>query len=207
MEPLVSVIIPVYNVSPYLRECLDSAIHQTYHNLEILVIDDGSTDDSGRICDEYPAMDSRVQVFHQENRGLSAARNVGLDHMTGNLVAFLDSDDAYHPDMIESMVDAMTQSGADMVVCGFSYHSIENGRLSLSTASGHWPYRDETISSREALNRLATGKLDISVWNKLYRSHLWKDIRFPDGHVYEDCHVCYRILLRCELILLSQREL
>ena len=89
---LVSVIIPVYNVQPYLREALDSVIHQTYSNLEIIIIDDGSTDGSGRICDEYAEQDQRIKVIHQENKGLSSTRNAGLDRMTGEIVAFLDSD-------------------------------------------------------------------------------------------------------------------
>ena len=109
MEPLVSVIIPVYNVAPYLREALDSVIHQTYHSLQILIIDDGSTDGSASICDEYLS-DPRVIVIHQDNRGLSNARNVGLDLMTGEYTAFLDSDDAYHPTFIENLVDIILNS-------------------------------------------------------------------------------------------------
>ena len=90
--PLVSVIIPVYNVDPYIEEALDSVINQTYSNIEILIIDDGSTDESGEICDRYALTDSRIVVFHQGNKGLSAARNVGLDHATGEVIALLDSD-------------------------------------------------------------------------------------------------------------------
>ena len=119
--PLVSVIIPVYNVAPFLNEALDSVIHQTYTNLEILIIDDGSTDESGEICDKYKR-DQRVQVIHQENRGLSAARNIGLDMMTGDIVAFLDSDDKYNKDYISRLLISMEQHGSDITICKFSNH-------------------------------------------------------------------------------------
>lgn len=116
-EPLVSVIVPVFNVKPYLNEALDSVINQTYKNLEIILVDDGSTDGSGEICDEYSAHDKRFVVIHQENKGLSCARNTGLDLMKGELVAFIDSDDAYCPEFIRTMVDAMNHEKADVVMC------------------------------------------------------------------------------------------
>lgn len=103
-------------VSPYLPEALDSVIHQTYKNLEIIIIDDGSTDGSGRICDEYAGKDCRIRLIHQENKGLSAARNAGLNIMTGDVIAFLDSDDAYHPEYIEIMLAAMNRE-----YVGYSY--------------------------------------------------------------------------------------
>ena len=115
---LVSVIVPVYNVLPYLRESLDSVINQTYKDLEIIIVDDGSTDGSDAVCEEY-AKDSRVKVIHQKNHGLSAARNVGLDIARGDYIAFLDSDDVYLPDMIQTMVEGIQKSQADVVVCGF----------------------------------------------------------------------------------------
>ena len=120
--PLISVIIPVYNVRHYLKEALDSVIFQTYRNLEIIIIDDGSTDGSREICDDY-LDDSRVTVIHQKNKGLSAARNAGLDIMTGEYVAFLDSDDAYQSSFIEEMVNAIVREVADIVVCKYTVHS------------------------------------------------------------------------------------
>ena len=106
---IVSIIIPVYNVAPYLVEALDSVVHQSYGNLEIIIIDDGSTDGSAEICDDYARRDRRIRLIHQENKGIGAARNVGLDIMNGEAVAFLDSDDAYDPDFIEAMVSAMAR--------------------------------------------------------------------------------------------------
>ena len=113
-------IIPVYNVAHYVKQSIDSVINQTYKNLEIIVIDDGSTDDSGVICDSY-ASDSRVIVIHQRNKGLSGARNIGLNVMTGDIVAFLDSDDYYYPNMLEVMVSQMESSNADIVICDFMW--------------------------------------------------------------------------------------
>ena len=114
---MISVIIPVYNVEPYLRKCLDSVVNQTYRNLEILVIDDGSTDGSGAICDEY-ASDRRMRIFHTENRGLSCARNLGLDEAKGEWIGFVDSDDWIEPDMYEALLKKAEETGADIVECG-----------------------------------------------------------------------------------------
>ena len=120
---LVSVIIPVYNVESYLEEALDSVLNQSYDNLEIIIIDDGSTDSSGQICDNYEKKDERVYVIHQEHRGLSAARNTGLDIMTGEAVAFLDSDDAFNQDFIKVLADIMEKENVDVVVCNHTVHN------------------------------------------------------------------------------------
>lgn len=205
-DPLVSVIIPVYNVAPYLREALDSVVNQSYRNLEIIVIDDGSTDDSGSICDEYKH-DSRVQVIHQENRGLSGARNTGLDRMTGEYVAFLDSDDAFTLQMIERMVSAIQRTNADLVVCGYEVYKTE-GQLYKK----QWPYdvfqfkSEELISSREALNRLIARKLTICVWDKVYKKKIWENIRFPKGYVYEDVFVILHVLESCGMISIVSKS-
>ena len=160
--PLVSVIIPVYNVAPYLREALDSVIYQTYTNLEILVIDDGSTDGSGAICDEYARRDSRIRVVHQENKGLSTARNIGLDMMTGDIVAFLDSDDAFDHRMVEVMLNEMHH--ADIAVCGFSVH---RGMMRMHPKESR--NRRRILSRTEALREIMNGRMETAPWNKLYK--------------------------------------
>ena len=194
MEPLVSVIIPVYNVQPYLCEALDSVLGQTYQNLEILIIDDGSDDGSERICDEYGKKDSRITVIHQENKGLSTARNVGINRMTGDYVAFLDPDDAFHPDMIRCLMEAMQRTGAEMAVCGIinchTLHRMEGKRCFFRAE-----YRqEEVLEKKAALAALTDGCLARCVWNKMYTAELWKTIRFPDGHVYEDGCTIIRII-------------
>ncbi len=191
---LVSVIIPVYNVEPYLREALDSVINQTYENLEILIVDDGSTDDSGMICDEYAHRDSRIRVIHQNNKGLSAARNAGLDAMNGELVVFLDSDDAYQPEFVSILVDAQIQENTDIVVCRFSLHKetnklLLNNKTIIGPTIGHG-----SISRIEALKALISNEINVSVWNKIYKRELWNDIRFPEGHVYEDIATTHLVM-------------
>lgn len=191
MEPLVSVIVPVYNVRPFLREALDSLVGQTYRNLEILVIDDGSTDGSAAVCDEYGDKDPRIVVIHQENRGLSGARNTGLDRMTGQIVAFLDPDDAFCPDMIRTMVEAMEQENADMAICGFSAFCTEE-RMDGKRAQFSFTIRRRAVLDRqEALATLIKGEINTTVWEKVYRRRIWETLRFPEGHVYEDIRTLY----------------
>lgn len=119
-QPLITVIVPVYNVEKYLRRCLDSIIRQTYQNLEILCIDDGSIDNSGEICEQYAARDARIKVIHQENQGLSTARNRGLDTATGEYIAFVDSDDYIAADVLEQLYQSAVSSDATCVICGYN---------------------------------------------------------------------------------------
>ena len=202
MEPLVSVIVPVYNVLPYLREALDSVINQTYKNLEILVVDDGSTDGSGAVCDEYLS-DPRVIVIHQENRGLSGARNTALDRMTGEYVAFLDSDDAFMPEMIERMVAAVIQSEASTAVCGFIACCTEKCMNTPGIRKTESVRFDEQkkISKENVLNLLIAGRLSWTVWNKLYKVSIWKEIRFPEGSNYEDMRIMCQIIEQCQHVV------
>ena len=197
MKPLVSVIIPVYNVYPYLREALNSVINQTYQNLEILIIDDGSTDGSDRICDEYAEKDQRVKVVHQKNKGLSSARNVGLDWMTGEMVAMLDSDDAYDITFIEELKSAMEREQADLALSKYTIHST-SGKMNRGKKDVLKPWiQAGTYDRAELLRALSDGSLNVSVFNKLYRRELWKEIRFLDGHVCEDREATYRIISKC----------
>ncbi len=200
METLVSVIVPVYNVAPYLRDAIDSLINQTYRHLEIIIVDDGSTDGSGEICDENK-YDPRVDVIHQENRGLSGARNMGLDRMTGDYVAFLDSDDIFLPDMISQMLEAIDLSQSDVVECNCNLFGTKGSRINPIIK------REEILSSKEALNRLISGGISFSVCNKLYRSSLWNDIRFSQRHVYEDVDIMYKILEKSKSIHLIPQTL
>lgn len=198
MEPLVSVIVPVYNVLPYLREALDSVINQTYKNLEIIVVDDGSTDGSEEVCDEYLS-DPRVTVIHQENRGLSGARNTGLDRMTGEYVAFLDSDDAFMPEMIEKMVNTIIRNMADISICGYEVCYTKKSMNTLKmrkTEIVKYDY-EKKLSSGEALNMLISDRICWAVWTKLYKCIIWKDIRFPEGDNYEDMQVMCKVFEKC----------
>ena len=140
---MISIIVPVYNVEPYLRKCLDSILDQTYRDLEILIIDDGSTDGSGAICDEYAGKDDRIKVFHTENNGLSAARNLGLSKAQGKFVGFVDSDDWIEPDMFGVMHTRLNKSGADMCVSGF-WHEMRDSSIPIMP-------NNMTVSADDAL--------------------------------------------------------
>ena len=197
---LVSVIIPVYNVRPYLAEALDSVLYQTYGDLEIIIIDDGSTDGSGEVCAAYAEKDARIRLIHTENRGLSAARNKGLDCMTGEAVAFLDPDDAFQPDYIRIMRESMIRENADVVLCKYAFH-YETGNMRQTGREKICPSIKEGGYGRDdALRALVENKLGHTVWNKLYSSDLWCTVRYPEGHVYEDIDTTYRILDLCHKV-------
>ena len=126
MNETISIIIPVYNVEKYLNKCLNSVIEQTYKNIEVILIDDGSTDNSGKICDEYAKNDIRIKIIHQQNGGVSTARNNGLEHATGKYITFVDSDDYIEKEMIETMAKKIMKKNADIVICGVTDRDEEN---------------------------------------------------------------------------------
>ena len=208
MDPLVSVIIPVYNVKDYLHEALDSVIGQTYKNIEILIIDDGSTDGSETICDEF-ALDPRVTVIHQDNGGLSNARNAGLDLAQGEYICFLDPDDAYHPAFIAILVNEAINSHAEMVACRYTE---QNSTAKLGVYKRRRvpsrPVLSSGVYSREdALRSLVKGDLDVSVWDKLYKGNLWSSIRFPDGRNSEDIDTIYLVMSACQIVSMIDEAL
>lgn len=172
---LVSVIIPVYNVAPYLKHCLDSVFKQTYTNLEIIVIDDGSTDDSGAICDAYAAMDKRVRVVHQKNAGQGPARNTGLDICKGAYLTFVDSDDFVAPDMIELLHKNLLLHNVD--IAGFSFAFYEDATGTTYPAPGKGPEHVFT-NAADFLTYFFTRPVLAYIWGKLYRRALFTNFRF-----------------------------
>ena len=190
----ISVIVPVYNVFAYLSKCIDSIIHQSYSNLEIILVDDGSTDGSGEMCNAYGQKDERVQVVHQKNQGLSSARNTALNIMTGDLVGFVDSDDWIEPDYYETLVEHMSRTGADIVVSGCYYEYQD-------TTKKRKIYPQETPCDRhEGLKALSEHRIEHTVWDKLYRKELFSSLRFAEGRVHEDVLITYRLILCAEHI-------
>ena len=195
--PLISVIIPVYNVEKYLHRCLDSVIAQTYQNLEIICVDDGSIDDSGKICDQYAVRDARIKIIHQENQGLSAARNRGLDAAEGEYIAFVDSDDYILEDMYKKMLDKLLNYNVDLCVCQWQYE-FSDGRQVVKRKN-----IDPTIYGRKASLEFARflymGNYEngvvVAAWNKLYRRVLLDKIRF-EGRIHEDEAFCGRIMAK-----------
>lgn len=186
----ISVIIPVYNVEPYLGKCLDSLCNQTYRNIEIIAVDDGSTDNSGQICDIYSKRDSRVHVIHQENGGLSSARNRGLETATGAYIGFVDSDDWVGTEMYETLLSVLQDQEADIAACGLQFFPsdsrgvLPDGRIML-------------YNSEEALGDILTnGNLRFEVWNKLYRKKCIGTIRFKKNQIHEDIFFTTQVLFR-----------
>lgn len=187
--PRVSVVVPVYNVSRYLPQCLESVIAQTYHNIEVLVVDDGSTDGSGSICDRYARRDARVRVIHTDNRGISAARNLGLENLCGAFILFIDSDDWIEPNTVETLVQAALQTKADIVTMRGCLEYV--GKTSCPRAGKK---RSRVYRGGDILAAYAEGLLGNAAWNKLYRAECFRDVRFPDGRNYEDVIVAHRLM-------------
>lgn len=193
---MISVIVPVYNVKPYLEESIQSVIHQTFRDLEIILVDDGSTDGSGEICDRYAEIDSRIRVIHQENRGLSAARNAGLDICHGDIIAFLDSDDAFLENALEVMEKAMRESGADIVECNFSFFPRKKcSNLRNTPMQKYLPnHKPGLYSGPEAMKLNLYQTIACAVWNKLYRREIWNRFRFRNGQNFEDLDIILPVL-------------
>ncbi|HBF44853.1 MAG TPA: glycosyl transferase family 2 [Clostridiales bacterium] len=176
----ISVIIPVYNVEKFLRECLDSVINQTYKDLEIILIDDGSQDNSGAICDEYALKDQRIKVFHKENGGVASTRTFGLREMSGKYFSFVDSDDVVDCDYIKILKENLEKSSAKISVC--SYLDFENS-LPLSYKNTDC----EIFDGKEFMKRILNGQKEFSVlWGKLYLAELFKNYKFQNFTVGED---------------------
>lgn len=198
MSDLITVIVPVYKVEPYLRKCIESILSQTYANLEIILVDDGSPDSCGLICDEYADKDRRITVIHKENGGLSDARNAGLAAMHGKFVAFVDSDDYVSPEYIGSLYAALIQNDADIAACGEAFVGETSDG---STFPMKRPLRDVegaiNMTTKEALScMLRQDIFDASAWAKLYRSEQFSDVRFPVGYAYEDIGTTHRLMLK-----------
>ncbi|PNT91462.1 glycosyltransferase [Clostridium thermosuccinogenes] len=192
MNYKVSVIVPVYNVEKYLRRCVDSIISQTYRNLEIILIDDGSTDSSGEICDEYSKYDDRIIVIHQPNQGLSAARNKGLSVMTGDFTSFVDSDDWIDTETIKKMLTKLIAYDLDIIECDINW-ICGNAKFSSSTNKFIIKTQHQALVDLIRVGRHV-------VWNKIYKSSLLKDEFFPVGKTYEDVFYTYRIFLKAKRI-------
>ena len=179
----ISIIVPIYNVEKYLEKCIKSILSQTYKNLEIILVDDGSPDKCGMICDKYKEIDDRIIVIHQENKGLSGARNTGLKNANGKYVCFIDSDDYINEHMIETLYENLIKTGSDISICDF-FQVKENENIKIKKIEN----AVKIMNKQECLKKLLYHKykLDIVTWNKLYKQELFNNIEFPEGKIYED---------------------
>ncbi|MDO5379590.1 MAG: glycosyltransferase [Acidaminococcaceae bacterium] len=183
MLPTISVIVPVYNVEKYLPKCVESIVNQTYKNLEIILVDDGSTDKSGEICDGYSLKDCRIKVIHKKNGGLSDARNVGLDICTGEYIGFVDSDDYIDKDMYRALYKFSEKNNLDVVMCG-SYYVLENNILKSKSFEPKVLDQKKEIIKEIFINKY--GGVSVSVCNKLYKNTVLEGLKFEYGKTSED---------------------
>ncbi len=201
--PLISVIVPIYNVEQYLEKCINSILNQTYQNLEIILVDDGSPDNCGSICDSYLSLDQRIRVIHKQNGGLSDARNVGLNMASGDFIAFVDSDDTIMPEMIQKLYQRILTDQSDMAFCG--YKQADQNGIILSECF----LPDNVLTGFDALkvSYENNGVLFTIACNKLYKRSLFQYIRFPIGKYHEDEFTTYQIIDQCSRISIIRETL
>lgn len=196
--PLVSIIVPIYNVEDYLRECIESVINQTYRNLEIILVDDGSPDNSGNICEEYAKQDNRIRVIHKENGGLSDARNAGLDRANGAYISFVDSDDVVNENFIQVLLFNLMDSEASIAICDFAAFSSE------LPVSGVPDKKVELYTGEYMLNSLYAIKWVpkcVVAWNKLYKRSVWDGLRYAVGVLHEDEYIIHELYAKVPSVI------
>ena len=201
VSPLISIIIPVYKVEPYLRNCLDSIVNQTNRNLEIILVDDGSPDMSGDICDAYAAADERIIVIHQNNQGVSAARNAGLDIAKGDYILFVDSDDWIEQETCEAVLDLALKNNADLVCFRLRIH------LPSGEAQDRGTDTVGIIDKQEMMYQLMLDDDLNSVALKLFSRNLFSGLRFLEGRYCEDMDIVYKLVHRSQVIYLTDAVL
>ena len=195
MEKKISIIVPMYNVEMYLRKCIKSILQQTYKNIEVILVDDGSPDNCGKIADAFAKMDSRVKVIHQDNKGLCGARNAGLDVATGEYIGFIDSDDWISPDMYEYLCKGLEKNDADIVACRY-YRVDKKNKIKVRTDGAEKVYNTD-----EAIENIVK-KFDLRTvfWNKLFKKKIFDNIRFPEGMVFEGTNIMHTVIKKAERI-------
>ena len=179
---MISVIVPVYNVEKYLDNCVESIVNQTYKDLEIILVDDGSPDNCPAMCDEWAQKDSRIKVIHKENGGVSSARNIGLDNVTGEYIGFVDSDDYLKSNMYELLIENLTATNSDISVCS-TFLVDENNNIKADNI-----FESQVLNQEEAVKFLSY-KMNNSLWNKLFKKDMFKGCRFDEGHTFGEDHL------------------
>ena len=196
-KSLISIIVPVFNVEVYLPKCLDSILNQTYENLEIIVVNDGSTDNSPQICEEYANKDSRINVLHKKNGGLSSARNAGLDVANGEYIGFVDSDDFVEKNMYEEMINTLKKYSANLVICSY-----------FSDVEIKYPCEKSMLATVDVVFRLyLKNKIQAYAWNKLYAKEIFSEIRYTNGILFEDMDILLPVLEKAKKIALLNDKL
>ena len=196
---LISIIVPVYNVKYYLEKCVETILNQSYDNLEIILVDDGSTDGSSELCDQLFIKDERIIVLHKQNGGLSDARNYGFTHSKGKYVMFIDSDDYIHEEMVSKLYNAMVTSDADLAICNYDFVDI-NGNVVNKNKN---ILKNEIFGKEEAYEKLsnADNYYYVTAWNKLYKREILTSNTFPKGRIHEDEFSIHHVFSKCNNIV------
>ena len=198
----VSVIVPIYNTRPFLEECVRSILNQQFSEpFEVLLVDDGATDGCDVLCDELAAQDRRIRVFHQENQGLSGARNTGIDAARGRYYAFVDADDVVHPGYLQALYDACETHDAYMAIC--AVEDVNEDGTSQDPPEYTLPAETGVFVGKDLLNRFyaPNGTYYTVAWNTLYRAEVWKLLPYPEGRLHEDDFVAHRLFWRCDKVV------
>ena len=203
-KELISVIVPIYNAEMFLDKCISSILKQTYTNLEVILVDDGSKDSSLLMCENYKKKDSRIKLIHQDNMGLSAARNVGLDNMSGDYCVFVDADDEILETMIEELYNLLKEYDADISVCNYlNIYEGEDYVLKQPSTTKIDVYEDNSKYSQMFERYVVT----VVQWNKLFKKYIFDDLRFPVGRYHEDEFVIHHELYRANRVVYTNRIL
>lgn len=197
---LISIIIPVYKVEEYLEKCIESVLKQTYTNLQIILVDDGSPDNCGKICDEYAKKDPRIEVIHKVNGGLSDARNVGIAKAKGKYIGFVDSDDYIKEDMYEILINLIKEYDADVSICNL-YDVIDGKEYIRNNENGIQEYSRLEILKEVLLDK----NIQSYAWNKLYKKELFDEIKYPIGKKYEDIGTTFYVFEKCNKIVVTSK--
>ncbi len=201
-KDLISIIIPVYNVEKYLRNCIDSVIAQTYKNIEIILVDDGSPDKCPAICDEYEKKDSRIKVIHKENGGLSDARNAGIELANGKYITFIDSDDDVSSEYIEYLYELLIKNNTKMSI---ATHTVVSNKKRINWGNG---YTEKVLTTEECLDKMLCEQgFSVSAWAKLYSKELFDEVRFPKSKLNEDNGTTYKLILQCDKIAYGNKSI
>ncbi|MEF2629635.1 glycosyltransferase family 2 protein [Megamonas funiformis] len=205
----ISIIIPIYNVEQYLSQCLDSVINQTYKNLEILLINDGSTDNSGKICDNYAKLDNRIRVFHKKNEGVSSARNLGLEKCTGDFIGFVDPDDFIELNMYELLYNEQQKTNADIIWCNYCKISSTGNIIYLGEINNNTFYDLSLKNNKKIFSKNFYYILNMKtyIWNKLFKRKLFYNIRFPLKKTFEDLFIFMSLILQTNTIQFISKTL
>ncbi len=201
-KPIITIVVPVYNTAEYISRCLDSIINQTYSFLEIICVNDGSTDNSVKILQEYSKKDSRIKIINQENQGLSSARNTGLKHATGKFITFVDSDDEITPSMVYDLLNAIKSTNSDISICSF-VETFQNGK----TKPFPHTTKQKTYSTVQAIRAmLKEENFNLTATMKLYKASIVKNLTFPVGKLHEDVGFTYRAITKASKIVFTPND-